>query len=541
MRSPPAHGSPTMSETLAGTGALVRLGLRRDRWLLPVWIIAFAAMAGTSASAGEGLFPNQASRIDAANTINATASMVALFGRVYDPSSLGALTMIKYTAFMTAVLAVLMVFVTIRHTRAEEESGQLELLSGGRLGRDAPLAAALVISFGASLVLGLASGLALAATGLPAAGSLAFGLGWAATGMAFSAVAGVGAQLTTSARAATGLGVIVIAITYALRAVGDLAQPGPSALSWLSPIGWNQQIRAFAGDHWWVLVLPLALCVALVPMTFVLRARRDLGAGLRAERPGPGHGKLNGVWDLAVRLQLRMLAAWAVAVVVFGFVIGSLASNVTQFLTSPNSQDLIKKLGGAQALTDAFMAAEIAIMGILVAAYGLSAANHLRSEETAGHTEALLGTATTRARWATSHYGAALGGVAFLMVATGLSVGAGSALSLHDSTQIGRVTVAALAQIPAAWVITSAVLAIFGWAPRLTSAAWGLLVVFIALGEFGVLWHAPQWLMDLSPFQHSPLLPVGSGGVASLVALTLAAGVLGAVGYLGWGRRDLTT
>src|ERR1017187_1357060 len=121
--------------------------------------------------------------------------------------------------------------------------------------------------------------------------------------------------------------------------------------------------------------------------------------------------KLNGVWDLAVRLQLRMLAAWAVAVVVFGFVIGSLASNVTQFLTSPNSQDLIKKLGGAQALTDAFMAAEIAIMGILVAAYGLSAANHLRSEETAGHTEALLGTATTRPRWATSHYGAALGGV----------------------------------------------------------------------------------------------------------------------------------
>lgn len=529
-----------MRETLAGTSALIRLGLRRDRWLLPTWILAFAVMAGSSASAGAGLFPDTASRIDAANTINATASMVALFGRVYDPSSLGALSMIKYTAFMTAVLAVLMVFVTIRHTRADEESGQLELLSGGRLGRDAPLAAALVISFGASLVLGLASGGALAATGLPAAGSLAFGLSWAATGMAFSAVAGVSAQLTTSARAATGLGVIVIAITYVLRAVGDLAQPGPSALSWLSPIGWNQQVRAFAGDHWWVLVLPLALSVALIPVTFILRAGRDLGAGLRAERPGPAIGALNGVWDLAVRLQFRMLAVWAVAVVVFGVVIGSLASNVTQFLSSPNSQDLIRKLGGAQALTDAFMAAEIAIMGVLVAAYGLSAANRLRSEETAGHTEALLGTATTRIRWATSHYGAALGGVALLMLLTGLSVGAGAAMSLHDSTQIGRVTVASLAQIPAAWVITSTVLAVFGWVPRLTTGVWGLLVVFIALGEFGVLWNAPQWLMDLSPFQHTPLLPVGSGGVASLTALTVTAGVLAALGYLGWRRRDLT-
>lgn len=107
--------------------------------------------------------------------------------------------------------------------------------------------------------------------------------------------------------------------------------------------------------------------------------------------------KGSGVWDLAVRLQFRVLAAWAVTAMLFGVVIGSLAGNVGQFLTSPNSQDLMKKLGGAQALTDAFMAAEIAIMGILAAAYGLSAVNHLRSEETAGHTETLRGTATTRA------------------------------------------------------------------------------------------------------------------------------------------------
>src|SRR5450756_293350 len=149
-----------MRETLAGTGDLVRLGLRRDRWLLSLWILAFAMMAWSTASAGAGLFPDKASRIEAANTINAAAAMVALFGRIYDPTSLGSLSMIKYTAFMTAAVAVLMVFVTIRHTRADEESRRLELLGGGRLGRNAPLAAALVISFGASLVLGLLSGAA---------------------------------------------------------------------------------------------------------------------------------------------------------------------------------------------------------------------------------------------------------------------------------------------------------------------------------------------------------------------------------------------
>ena len=229
--------------------------------------------------------------------MNATASMVAMFGRIYDPASLGALSLIKYTAFMTAILAVLMVILIIRHTRADEESGRLELLGGGRLGRDAALAAALVIGFGASLGVGLLSAAALAAGGLPVAGSLAFGLGWAATGMAFSAVAGVAAQLTASARAATGLSVGVIAVTYGLRAVGDLAEPGPSVLSWLSPIGWNQQIRAFAGDRWWVLALPVALCAVLIPAALCppgppgpwrRAARRAPGPGASVRSPGSG-------------------------------------------------------------------------------------------------------------------------------------------------------------------------------------------------------------------------------------------------------------
>lgn len=529
-----------MRERLAGTGALVRLGLRRDRWLLPLWILGFALLAGTTASAAANLYPDAASRFEAANTVNATASLVAMFGRIYDPTSLGALSLLKLTAFGAATLAVLMVVVTIRHTRADEENGRLELLSGGRLGPGAPLAAALLIGFGSSLALGLVTAAALVAGGLPAPGSLAFGLGWAATGMAFSTVAGVSAQLTTSARAATGQGVVIIALTYALRAVGDLAEPGPSALSWLSPIGWNQQLRAFAGDQWWVLVLPLALSAVLVPVAFFLRGRRDLGAGLRGERPGPARGTLAGVWDLAVRLQVRVLVAWAVAFILFGVVIGSLASNVTDLLTSPNVQDLIKRLGGAQALTDAFLAAEIGVMGVLGAAYGLTAANRLRSEEAEGHTEALLGTATTRIRWATSHYAAALAGVTLLMLLAGLSIGIGAAFALHDGSQIGRITLAALAQAPAAWVVTSVGLTVFGWAPRLTGVTWGLFVAFIAMGEFGVLWNAPPWLMDLSPFQHSPLLPVGSGGISALVSLTATAAALAALGYLGWRRRDMT-
>ncbi len=528
-----------MRDTLVGTGSLIRLGLRRDRWLLPVWVLAFAVMAGSTAAASADLFPDQASRIEAARSINGTASMIALFGRVYDPTSIGALSMIKYTAFMTAVLAVLVVVVMVRHTRADEESGRLELLGGGRLGRNAPLTAALTISLLASVLLGLLSGAALAAGGLPVAGSFAFGLGWTATGLAFSAVAAVAAQIATTSRTAIGMSSIVIAVTYALRAVGDLAEPGPSILSWLSPIGWNQQVRAYAGDRWWVLLLPVALFVVLVPLAFALRARRDLGAGLREERPGPARGSLTGVWDLAVRLQDRVFVAWAVTFVVFGVVVGSLVSSVSDLLSSSNAQDLIRQLGGGQALTDAFLSAEITIMGVLVAVFGIAAVNHLRAEETTGHAESLLSTTATRARWATSHVTVALGGTTLLLLLSGLSIGVGAALTLGDWSQVSRVTAVSVGQAPGVWVMCSLALAVFGWLPRLTAAVWGLFIAFVALGEFGVLWHAPQWLMDLSPFQHAPLLPLGSGDTPALVALTATAAVVAVLGYAGWRRRDL--
>ena len=530
-----------MADSFVGTGVMVRLGLRRDRILLPAWILGLAVMAGGSAAATVSLYPEEKARVEAADVINATSSLVALYGRIYDPTSLGELSLIKLTAFGSAIIAVLMVVLVVRHSRGDEESDRVELLSGGRLGRLAPLAAAMIIGCGASLALGLMTAGALIAAGLPATGSLAFGAGWAATGMAFSAVAGLTSQVSTSARVSMGLAFVVIGVAFALRAVGDLAEPGPSFLSWLSPIGWSQQVRAFAGNRWWVLILPLAFTLLMLASAFVLRARRDLGAGIIADRPGPATGRLHGVEGLAVRLQLRLFLAWCVAFVVFGFFLGSLSTTLTGVLRSPAAADFITTLGGTGALTDAFLSAMVSILGFIAAAYGVSAASRLRAEEASGHLEHLMGTATTRTRWASSHFITALAGVALLMLVAGLSVGAGAAVSMHDGGQFARVVLTAITQIPAAWVITSVVVLAFGWVPRATAAVWGLLAFCLVLGEFGPLWKVPQWLIDLSPFQHTPRVPVDAAALGPVIVLLVVAAVVAIVGYVGWRRRDMTS
>lgn len=528
-----------MTGDLTGTGSLVRLALRRDRWLIPSWVGLFAATATFSATATVDLYPDEASRVAAANTINATAAVVALYGPIYDPTSLGALSMTKMTALYASLVSVFMVMLVVRHSRAEEEAGRLELVGAGVVGRAAPLAAAVLVAGGASCLLGLLSAAGLIAAGLPAGGSLLFGSGWAATGLCFAAAATVAAQATNGGRAANGLGFAVIALAYAARAIGDLAEGGPGWLSWLSPIGWNQQIRAFAGDRWSVLVLPLATTAVLVPVAFALRGHRDLGSGLLHDRPGPADGRLGSPVALAWRLQRPMLVAWTVGSAVLAVMMGSIAHNVAGLLNSPGMAKIIQQLGGEQGLTDAFLAAELSLVGTIVAAYGISAVSRLRTEESAGHAEALLATAVPRLAWAASHWLIALVGVALLLLVTGACAGLGHAIAVGDSSQILRITIAALTRIPAAWVLVGLVLAIWGLWPHATAMGWGAYAAFIVVGEFGQLWGLPRWLRELSPFAHSPVLPGPDSELVSLVWLSLVAGALLAGGSAAFRRRDL--
>ena len=528
-----------MSSELVGTWTLVRLALRRDRWLLPVSVLGFAATAAFSATATVGLYPDEAQRIVAADAVNATPAIVALYGPVYDPTSLGELAMFKLTALGAATVSILMVVLVVRHTRAEEEAGRLELVGAGVVGRGAPLAAALVTVFGACVALGLLTSAGLLLAGLPAAGSVAFGAAWAMTGACFAAVAGVTAQVTVGGRAAIGLGLVAIAVAYVLRAIGDLAEGSPGWTSWLSPIGWNQQVRAYAGDRWAVLALPLVACLVLVPAAFLLRSRRDLDGGLLADRPGPADGGISGAWGLAWRLQRPTLAAWTVGVGLLGLVLGSIAHSVSGFLDSPSATKILEQLGGAQGLTDAFLAAEMGLIGAIVSAYGVTTTERLRKEETLGHAEQVLATTVSRRQWAASHWALAMAGVAWLLLVAGLAAGTAHAVAIGDGPQVGRVTAAALAQVPAAWVLVALVVTAFGLWPRATAGVGNLRRVHRG-GTVREAWGVPQVVMDLSPFVHSPLLPGPDPHLIGLLGLGAVVVGLLVAGTTGFRRRDLS-
>ncbi len=543
--SAPTHHPAATGErggSFVGTGHLLRLALRRDRVVATIWVLLFVVTAAGSAAATQGIYPTLESRVLAANTINDTPATIALYGRVFDPTSLGAVSLLKLGAFGAALVALVAIFTVVRHTRAEEESGRLEMIGATVVGRFAALTAALALSVGLAVVLAVLTALSLVGTGLPASGAFAFGLAWAGAGIAFAAVGALTAQVTESARTANGLGAAVLATAYLLRAAGDAAGADTSTwLSWLSPIGWAQQVRPFAGDRWWVLLYLIVFAVLVSAAAYALTAQRDHGAGLLAQRPGrpAASARLSTPLALAFRLHRGGLVGWLVGVALGGLLMGSIASQVGDLVDTPAARDMIMKLGGERGITDAFLSAEMSILGLVVAAYGISATMRLRSEETALRAEPILATGVSRQRWAASHLTVAVAGSTLLLFAVGLFAGLAHGMATDDMAAVGRVLVAGLVQLPAVWVLTGITVLVFGFAPELIMAGWGALVLFLLLGQLGPLFELPQWAMDISPFTHTPQLPGGELTATPLVSLTLVAAALVAAGLAGFRRRDI--
>ncbi|HSV67844.1 MAG TPA: ABC transporter permease [Mycobacteriales bacterium] len=530
--------------TFTGTLALVRLALRRDRLRLSVWVLALSGVVVAIASSLAELYGTQASRQQLAAGIGKNPAVVALYGPPFDLTSIGGLVAWRMGAVGAVIIPLMSLLTVVRHTRAEEEAGRLELVGAAVVGRRAALTAALLVAFGANLVLGLLLVASLVGLGLPVVGSTAIALSYCSAGLLFAGVAALAAQLTEGARAANGVAASVLGGFFLLRAAGDSAgADGLSWLSWLSPIGWTQQLRPFAHERWWVLGLVGALLVALVAASYVLVGRRDIGAGLLPSRLGPAQGaaSLRSPLALAWRLQRASLAGWATAFAILGAVLGSIAQGINDLIgSSTQVKDLLDRFGGTGSIVDSYLATSMGIVGLLAAVYAVQAALRLRSEETSQRAEPVLATRVGRIRWAASHLIFAAVGTAVVLAAGGLAAGVVHGLRTGDlGGQLPRVFGGALVQLPAIWVLAGIAVVLFGLAPRLVQVSWGAVVVCVLLGQVGPLLSLSHWLMDASPFTHLPKLPGASLDTTPLVWLVGIAVAFTAAGLTGLRRRDI--
>ncbi|HET9442799.1 MAG TPA: hypothetical protein VFO65_05710 [Acidimicrobiales bacterium] len=527
---------------LAGTGRLVRHILRRDRLRLAVWVLAIGLSVAGSASAFPRTLPTAADRAQRAEVIgNAGAQVFVGPGYGLDDYTYGAMTANEMGPMTLVAMALMSIFLMVRNTRAEEEAGRADLVRSTAVGRHAPLAAALAVVAGANLAVGLvlALGLPAALPELSRTGSAAFAASMVSAGLVFGAVALVAAQVATQARAAVGMASAVLAATYALRVVGDIAV---APLSWLSPVGWALSTRAYVDERWWPLALAAGATGALVAVAVRIAAHRDVGAGVLVAGGGPptASAALRSPLGLAVRLQRTSVIAWGASLFLGGLLFGSIAEEAGEFYeTNDLAQDYLERIGAARA-GDQYLALVLFVTVLMAAAFALQSVLRLRGEESAERAEPVLAAAVSRWRWAASHLAVALAGSVVLLALMGLGAGITSAVVRGRAGEVPRMLGAGLAYAPALWVFAGLAMLVFGLAPRAVGLVWFALAAVVTSGWLGPILGLPEWAYDLSPVEHVPRLPVAAFDPVPLVALTAVAAVLIGVGLAALRRRDLT-
>jgi ABC-2 type transport system permease protein len=510
---------------------LTRSALRRDRVIASVWIWILLITCYASAAATPGIYHSVGDRVSAAQAINDNPAVVALYGPILDVHSVGELSMTKMTALYAVFVALLFVVIFRRHTRLDEERGALELLGGTVAGRATPTSAAVVEGVLLSLVVGAGAALVNIVGKLPVEGSLVFGCAWAGTGLVAVGLAAIAAQCSSSARTCGGIAIGAVFTLYALRAFGDTGWVG---LSWMSPFGWNTQLRAWSSPRWWVLLLYPLLTVGLLLAARVLEDRRDLGGGVLPSTPGRPEARpwLRSAPALAWRVQRFGLASWTLSVAVGGLVIGAIAPGVGKLLKGSGVQDMMQRLGGPGVIENTLLAAEFGILALAISGYAIGVVTHAADDERSGLAEEVRASPVSRtALWSSAALTVALGSL-WLLVVTGTTAALGAGKSW---TQMVGAT---LVQAPALAVTAALALLLWSIASRFAVAGWGVLAVFVVFGMVGELLKLPAWVIGFSPYTHVPKLPAEAMTWTSTWVLVVVAAGISLASWFAYRWRD---
>jgi ABC-2 type transport system permease protein len=519
---------------------MVRLVLRRNRVRLVTWLVVLVGMYQYIVSYYKTVFATQQSLDDFA-TLSNTPGIKALTGLSPAANTMGGAVWTK--GWMTVVLALALgvVFLVTRSGRADEEVGRTELLRSRVLGVHAYSFASWLVNGVLCLAVGLlialvSMGGSLDPAGTDITGSLILGASVAGIGLVGVGVGAVAGQVSSTSRGANSLGSAIVIVLYVLRMVGDM---GNGALSWGSPIGWGQQMQPYSGNRWWPFLLLLALAAALLTPATFLEARRDFGAGLVPERPGPAGAPARYATPLglALRLQRNPIIGWTIAIVLGAMLMGSVVEAMTTLISDAGSgvEALLRGTG-----VTALLALLVSMMALITLIFALQTTVSLRSDEASGIIEPQLAGAVSRWKWALQRLVIPAVWSAVLLVVGGYVIGAVYGASIHDSSQGGRLAMAALAYWPAVMVFVGIAVALWGYVPRVaTPIAWGVMAAMWFITMFGEVFRLPDWLLGAMPLAATPYQPLEAMSWAPLAIMTFIAVALTWIGLDRFARRDI--
>jgi ABC-2 type transport system permease protein len=474
----------------------------------------------------------------------ANPAMVAICGISYGDSYTWGVMYSQFILVWSAMLVAAMnILFVVRHTRADEEEGRLEMLVALPIKRGATLFATLVVALGFNLVIALVTGTSIAAFGIEGmglVGSLLFGAALGVCGLFFAALTTLFAQVAASSRTTVGLSFVALGGAWLLRAAGDVSSE-PLAL--ISPLGLIERCYLFVDNQPWPLLVLLVAGCALMAAAFALNAVRDSGAGIMAPRAGHAHASalLRGPLSLAWRLVRGTIAIWVPVVFLLAASYGSIFGDMASFFESNELYRLMAGSleGGTDDLMDPIISMLALIMSAIAAVPVILVVLRLRTEERRGRLEHLFSTALSRTRMLAGFVLIAvlLAFVSQMMIALG--TWSTAVMVMEEPITLAFMMKTALNYLPAVLFFVGFATFLVGAAPRASVLVWLLLGYSFLMVYVGSLLNLPTWAQEGTPFGILPRYPVESFEPVAALALCAAAAILTCAGLLAYRARDI--
>lgn len=522
-----------------GTGKLLKLYLKRDRVILPIWIILPALLMLTNMSFMKGVDDWR----KLLSELSASPLPAALLGKITPLSPSGAVLW-KGALQASLVLMVGNALTMLHHTRGDEESGYSELMAGFSVGKYTSLTAAMLLTAFGSILSGGIAAITMILNGMEGKGSLLTGLTLMSSGFLFAAIGAFLAQLFEQAAKAR---IVVFGLCAAtlLPMVANNLLGGDTRWIWLAPEAWYRLVKPFDENRMWPFLLFAALIVVLIIVSYSLFRIRDLGSGLFAMQLGREHASpfLRSPLALAIRRTKGVVIAMVTVAIVLGLSMGliipTISDSISMMLTELSSWAAVMSKIGNQ---EGFLAIILYIAGVLftVPFLGISIVLMMKKDETEHYADMILSKPVSRLQWIGSYIICALAGSMITLFSLGTAAGLGWGISMGNIGYFFKALLMSVSKIPAGFTILAVFILVFGWLPRFSvgicSGIYGLFIVTELSWEMGI---APWSVMQLTPLAYAHYsIPVMEVSIIPQIVLLIISLVLVYIGYVGLKIRD---
>ncbi|MFD1851713.1 ABC transporter permease [Oceanobacillus bengalensis] len=527
-----------------GTHSLTKFIFRQRRFKIIIWLLGLILVTLAAASAYPEMYKGDETRQAYALTMENPA-MIAMLGVGYDLedylSSVGTLFAHEMLLFTIIAVAIMNILLVGRSTRADEEDGRIEMIRALSVGRLAYTSASMIVVVITNLLLALLTGLGLGLLGIEGfdfESSLLYGSILGVSGLLFGSITAVFAQLTETSRGTTMSSFAILIGAYLIRAIGDVSN---EMLSYVSPLGWLSRTGVFADNNWGLFLLTLIVAIVILLLSFYLNAIRDLGVGFIAARKGKRHANpfLQTTFGLTLRLGRTNIVTWAIGMFAmslsFGAVLGDLEA---YFIEIEFMQAFIEEESG-YTMTEQFITLLMAIMSLISVIPAVMTVLKLKGEENKFRTENYYSRAVSRTNVLGNHYFLAILVCVLMQSLVALGLWSVGQSMMDDALSFGTTFASAFVYLPAMWVVISLATLLVGSLPKLTSFVWLYVVYcFIVVYLSGIL-DFPEWLNNLSVFEHVPQIPAEDMNFMVMIVLGIVAIVVTVIGFMAYNRRDI--